>query len=75
MEPKVTTDDCVKDSRQSKRTSASLMLINALEVDQHGRKTNTYKLNIQKSIKSEFKMVITQLRPFLLSPPDGPTEY
>jgi len=73
MEFKVITKDCVKVSIRSKRTLVSLMLINALEVEQRGRKTNTYTLDIRKSIKSEFKMIINELRPFLISPPDGPT--
>ena len=73
MELKVITNDCVKVSIRSKRTLVSLMLINALEVEQRGRKTNTYTLDIRKSIKSEFKMIINELRPFLISPPDEPT--
>lgn len=73
MEFKVATKDSVKDSLQSKRTLVSLVLINAVEVEQRESKTNTYTLNIRKLMTSEFKMIINELRPFLLLPPDGPT--
>ena len=73
MEFKVTTNDSVKDSLQSKRTLVSLMLINAVEVEQRDSQTNKYTVNIRKLITSEFKMIINELRPFLLLPPDGPT--
>ena len=65
--------ESVKELLRRKVILGIFMLIKAHVIEESVTRPKIYQLNIQQMLLSEYKMILQELKPYLLSPPDDPS--
>ena len=65
--------ESVKELLRKKVILGIFMLIKAHVIEESVTRPKIYQLNIQQMLLSEYKMILQELKPYLLMPPDDPS--